>query len=240
MPCMKMCCFRFSTRLGSILIGILTIIQVLLSLTALFVAGGTDMLQNVASRIKSPDDETDKKDGLMWLMGWLKIRTNEIHLTLITFLGAHALCCVIMIVGAFVMYRYLLFPFMVLDFIKVCILTMIHVVAMMIIKEGVNLGDLIALTIAGGFALLLLFYLWACVVSLFQILGIVKTEKYRALFGDDPTAPVEVAVTRIPDSVHNFKVSLVHPVSSEAVNNITYNTSFGGGLNKDSHYNYIP
>ncbi|XP_058820298.1 uncharacterized protein LOC131682657 isoform X2 [Topomyia yanbarensis] len=232
MPCMKMCCFRLSTRLGSI--------QVLVPIIAICVVGGADSLRNVVSRMKGQDEETEQKDIFIWLMDMLKAGSDEIFLALTTFLGIHMLCCILMIIGALKMFRYLLIPFIIMDFIKLCMLTLIHIVTMMVVKQDVSLGDLIALTIIGGFILLLLFYLWACVVALFQIFGIVKTEKYRALFGDDPTASIENPISRVSDSINDFKVSIVHPVSKEVVKSLTYNTGFINDFNKDNRYGYIP
>lgn len=123
-------------------------------------------------------------------------------------------------------------PFILLDFVKLCILTTAHVIIMMAIKKHLNLGELITLTISGGFLLrmkqfiihwcsknffflisVLLFYLWACVVALYQIIVIVKTEKYQAVYGKDPTAPKEAySEGEKPHHDEKHNISIVEPI----------------------------
>lgn len=51
------------------------------------------------------------------------------------------------------MKRYLLVPFIVVELARLSCITLTHVIGMMVIKKSINVGYLIALTIAGGFAL---------------------------------------------------------------------------------------
>lgn len=69
----------------------------------------------------------------------------------------------------------------------------------------------------------LLFYLWACVVALFQIIGIIKTEKYQALFGKDLVAPVKKDVSSV---LEKGTVTRVQPSALTNKEYFTYNTNF--------------
>jgi hypothetical protein len=50
---------------------------------------------------------------------------------------------------------------------------------MMLMKKEWNLGILILACCIGGFASLLLFYLWAVTVAMFQMIGVVNSEEYQ-------------------------------------------------------------
>uniref|UniRef100_A0A1S4K369 Uncharacterized protein n=1 Tax=Culex quinquefasciatus TaxID=7176 RepID=A0A1S4K369_CULQU len=219
MPCMKTCCFYASTRLGSIVIGALTIVFA----EDLVVIGGSDGILQMAKRTHQNIDEFDQQEIFMWVLQQMESNSDQVFLYVMIFFAVHTLCCIVMIVGAFKLLRYLHVPFIILEFARLTLLTLAHVTTMMVVKKQLNLGDLIALTIAGGFGLLLLFYLWACVVSLFQIIGIIQTEKYQALFGKDPIAPVK---KDIPNTLEKEIVTRVQPSALKDKEYFTYNTNF--------------
>ncbi|XP_062551048.1 uncharacterized protein LOC134216031 [Armigeres subalbatus] len=227
MPCMKMCCFYLSTRLGSVIVGILSILQVLVPVLILIALGGADRLRNEAADINDHINNFGQEEIFMIVLRYTENNSEVVFLTAVSFCAGHSLCCIFMIVGALKVQKILLIPFIMLDFIRLCILTLMHCIGMMVIKQQLHLGDLIAITIAGGFVLLLLFYLWACVVALYQIIGIVKTEKYRSLFGNDPTAlarnPIDDMISKDAQSTNKFESTAY-----------TYNTNY---LNEYPTYN---
>nr|XP_019558975.2 uncharacterized protein LOC109427849 [Aedes albopictus] len=232
MPCMKMCCFYLSTRLGSIIVGILSILQVLIPALILVANGGEGYLKAGASDINSHINDFGQEELFISFLRFTEKDPEIVFLAAETFCGVHLLSCILMIVGALKVQRYLLLPFIVLDVIRLCVLSLIHVTGMMVIKKQLNLGDLIAITIAGGFGLLLLFYMWACVVALYQIFGIVTTEKYRSMFGNDPTTPA-----RIPTETVNSKD--LRPVKKAENSLYSYNSNYANEYptyNQNEHY----
>ncbi|XP_055644246.1 uncharacterized protein LOC129780233 [Toxorhynchites rutilus septentrionalis] len=225
MPCMAMCCFHLSTRLASIIVGIVTILQILIPLVLLASAGGTDYIKTMAAQIKDNIGDYDHQDIFVCLVDLLYLSPEESYLVFVVFLGVHILCCVLVIAGALKIQKYMLLPFILVDFIRLCILTLTHIIAMLVIKKMINLGDLIALTITGGFGLLLLFYSWACVVALFQIIGIVKSEKYRSLYGNGVSTDVQRAVDiRYPHK--EGKIAFVQSAIKDSEPFFGYNSKF--------------
>ncbi|XP_065078634.1 uncharacterized protein LOC135701706 [Ochlerotatus camptorhynchus] len=232
MPCMKMCCFQFSTRLGSIIVGISSMLQVLIPAIVLIGVGGADRLKIVASDMNDHINDFGQDAIFIWLLNFTYSDPKGIFLGTVLFCGIHALCCVLMIIGAIKFQKYLLTPFIFMDFLRLCILSLTHVIGMMVIKKQLNLGDLIAITIAGGFGLLLLFYLWACVVALYQILGIVKTEKYRKLFGNDPISRNNISTANDENTTN------LQPTVTTKDKYFTYNSNFSNEYSKDNVHEY--
>ncbi|XP_055541678.1 uncharacterized protein LOC129727662 [Wyeomyia smithii] len=215
MPCMSMFCSRLSTRLGSIIVGTFTIFQILSPLLVLLTTGGANKLRETALQIRKLTNGNDHQGLFLWLLDFTEHNSSEVFQVITIYLGLHIAGTLIMIMGALKLQRYLLMPFVLLDFVKLCILTTAHIVSMMVIKKHLNLGELITLTISGGFFLLLLFYLWACVVALYQIIVIVKTDKYQAIYGKDPTTSDTDTGGGINNSTYGNNISMVEPISKD-------------------------
>lgn len=49
--------------------------------------------------------------------------------------------------------KWLLIPYMTLEFFRLVILSVLHIVGMMVLKSSINLGTLIGVTVFGGFGL---------------------------------------------------------------------------------------
>lgn len=74
------------------------------------------------------------------------------------------------------------------------------------------------------FVLVFLGYMWACVLSLFQIIFVVNSPKYRSLYGDDPIhanrngIPIKNSIKKVkfypsPDFAHDAaqkQTNLIH------------------------------
>ncbi|XP_053691705.1 uncharacterized protein LOC128740201 [Sabethes cyaneus] len=207
MPCMNMFCSRLSTRLGSILVGTFTIFQILSPLLVLLSVGGAEKLRKTALQIKKLTNDNDQQKLFLWLLDIMEFNSSELFQVICTYLGLHIAGTILMIIGALKIQQYLLIPFILLDLVKLCILTAAHIITMMVIKKHLNLGELITLTISGGFLLLLLFYLWACVVALYQIFVAVKTGKCQAIYGKDSAALKEGSKEE-----NGYNVSTVEPI----------------------------
>ncbi|XP_053676700.1 uncharacterized protein LOC128726882 [Anopheles nili] len=191
MVLMRLFCFRLSVRLGSIIVGGCCILETLIAMIALPVLGGASFFEQEALYYEDNMHIYNPHDVFVWLIRICKTKPDMFYATTMLCMGLYIPCCGAMMAGAYYMKRYLLVPFILVELLRLTCITLTHVIGMIVIKKSINVGYLIALTIAGGFALLLLFYLWACVVALMQILKIVRSPKYIAVFGDNPLAPVE-------------------------------------------------
>ncbi|XP_058056467.1 uncharacterized protein LOC131207853 [Anopheles bellator] len=198
MPLMRLFCFRLTVRLGSIIVGGCCILETLVTMIVLAALGGAAFLKTEALYYEQNMQLFNPHFAFVWLIKMCKTSSESTYIVLMVCMTLYLPCCLAMMAGSYLMKRYLLVPFVVLELFRLLCLTLMHVVAMLVVKRSVNVGYLIALTILGTFILLLLFYLWACVVALLQILKIVRSPEYIAIFGDNPLAPVDppVAPTR--------------------------------------------
>ena len=110
--------------------------------------------------------------------------TSEFRFATIAFNGLFVISCLLAIVAALKIWKWLLIPYIILDLIRLCCLLSCHIVVMMIYKKQINLGVLIALSSAGGFFLLYLGYMWCCSISLFQMIGVINSKSYQKLLSN--------------------------------------------------------
>ncbi|XP_035914940.1 uncharacterized protein LOC118513383 [Anopheles stephensi] len=196
MVLMRLFCFRLSVRLGSIIVGGCCILETIITMITLAALGGAEFLLQEALYYEENMHLYNPHDVFVWLIVVCKTNAELFYTcTMVVCMGLYLPCCGAMMAGAYFMKQYLLAPFVVVELGRLSCITLTHVIGMMVIKKSINVGYLIALTIAGGFALLLLFYLWGCVVALMQILRIVRSPEYIAVFGDNPLAPVDPGET---------------------------------------------
>ncbi|XP_050085442.1 uncharacterized protein LOC126571171 isoform X1 [Anopheles aquasalis] len=190
MPLTTMFCFRLTVRLGAIIVGGCCILETLITMIMLTALGSGSFLRAEALHYEANMQLYNPHAIFIWFIRMFKTKPDLSFVIIMSTMGLYLPCCVAMMAGAFYMKRYLLVPFIVVELVRLVTLTLTHVIGMIVIKKSINVGYLIALTISGGFSLLLLFYLWACVVALFQVLKIVRSPEYIAVFGDNPLAPV--------------------------------------------------
>ncbi|XP_058124260.1 uncharacterized protein LOC131282119 [Anopheles ziemanni] len=195
MPLMRIFCFRLTVRLGSIIVGGCCMLETFITMIMLAACGGADFFKSEALYYEENLHIYNPHVVFVWLIGVCKTEPELFYAAIMSCMGLYLPCCGAMMAGAYFMKRYLLVPYILVELLRLVCITLTHVIGMIVIKKSINVGYLIAFTIAGGFALLLLFYLWACVVALMQILKIVRSPEYIAVFGDDPLAPVEPQAT---------------------------------------------
>lgn len=114
---------------------------------------------------------------------------SEFRLVVLGFNCAFMITCVTNVVAALKIWRLLTIPYILLDFIRLCIILACHIILMMIYKKQLNLGVLIAACSIGGFFILFLGYMWSCSVALFQIVGIVNSKEYQKIASLSSPAP---------------------------------------------------
>ncbi|KAL1140626.1 hypothetical protein AAG570_000556 [Ranatra chinensis] len=180
-------CFYFSVRLGSIIVGAVSMLQslavfiwivLLSSLTPkdissqinsfkqgsnfLFITRYLDAMSHFAQAedgVQALKHEAGDDDPKAFV--WLTIGLA----------GVHICSCCLLIIGAYKCIHRLLLPYLLVEMPRLFFLTFAHVTAMMIVKENVpDLGLLIGLTLFGSFFLIYMFYTWFCVLSLRGIL----------------------------------------------------------------------
>lgn len=132
-------------------------------------------------------------------------------------------------------WKWVLWPYILLELIRILIILVILIVGLVILKDKIDLGLVIAITIAYGFTLckktfcfchrhpvvhiiftVFLLYMWTCVISLYQIINIINTQNYKSLYGDDPLTDW---------SYNNDKASSLTDNKSLEVENVSFFSS---------------
>ncbi|TDG40382.1 hypothetical protein AWZ03_013196 [Drosophila navojoa] len=94
-----------------------------------------------------------------------------------------------------ILHKWLLLPLAFMELVYFLGITISHIVLMIVLKKQINLGLLIVLTLVGSFYCLFAGYNCVTCIALFQIINLVRSNKYRQLYGEDPFNPL---VTKRP------------------------------------------
>lgn len=108
-----------------------------------------------------------------------KTDPEEFFICLLSFMLSCIVSQMLNILSAMKMWRVLSIPYIILELIRLAILSFSLVLILLAIKKAMNLGYLIVASILGGFGLLLLFYFWYCTVAFFNVASVVKSDTYK-------------------------------------------------------------
>ncbi|GLV34481.1 hypothetical protein CBL_09729 [Carabus blaptoides fortunei] len=166
MSIVETCCFYFSTRLGSIVVGVFNLLQIIIwsVVVSIFWNNATILSDYIDELLLS--EEVYSEELLM------SIQKNQHYLlgSLIGFLVVFAFTCAAMIFGVYKFKTCMVYPFMVADFVYITSLLIVYVVILVMRKKECGLGFLILYSVLGEFIFLYLYYTWICVVGYCQIM----------------------------------------------------------------------
>lgn len=165
MVLMRTYCFYLSVRLGVILASVLVIVQLSANLT-LFHLFGRSWLERLREIIDT--DEGDYEvlvEFLTFLIEseyifcgstvnkyflYLYLSSGDFLTVLSIVVSLELLLSLMAIYGAYKLEKWMIIPFIILEFIRFVVVLISHVILMLILKEVINLGELIAATLAGS------------------------------------------------------------------------------------------
>ncbi|CAD6999230.1 unnamed protein product [Ceratitis capitata] len=151
---------------------------------------GMEFLEPILKLFKN-DEEYGKNIVVVKLLNSVENHSQGYIASFVTGTVFHMVFCVLAIVGALKLKKWLLLPFIIGEFFRVVISFAMHIILMIILKKKLSLGLLIAVTLVGGFVILYLAYNWTASVALFQIIELIHSERYRKLYGEDPFHPLQ-------------------------------------------------
>jgi len=198
MPCVKRCCCCVTLRLGGITMGIMTLALSAFSIIPMaisfcnrtFLAQVVTHLLNELKKDPENDGNSEQPDVAFW--GVVKLISTPdgvsqlppkedekvqdlvnvmyyFFIICIVLLGIYLICSILVILGAAKAKRWLMLPWIVGTFLF--LLAYLGGVIISIILIGTSRFEILLLL---GFAIVeaaIGFYLWVCIVSLFQVLG---------------------------------------------------------------------
>ncbi|XP_045445756.1 uncharacterized protein LOC123653819 [Melitaea cinxia] len=183
------CCFWFSLRLGGILIGLFSIIKTTIALVFLFI--GYTHPHNVKNQISMW-----KRDiNLIYMSGYIEhfeavcksnlknfIPEPEKYICYcITICCIYIFLCFLYIYGAYTCNNALMVAFIMVELIHLIILSIFVTTWLIILKKNtMDIGLVIGASVASGFILMGLFYLWVCAATLPTLINEIEREEQLA------------------------------------------------------------
>ncbi|XP_030556081.1 uncharacterized protein LOC115759311 [Drosophila novamexicana] len=177
-----------SVRLGVLIVAALAIMLSLTLSTLLFVRGVRlfdeliDLLEN--------DSQYKSSNIIRRLINWIEQSPDNVLIFLQIMCYAHIAAAILGMVGALRLHKWLLLPLALFELIYFLGITISHIVMMIMLKKQINLGLLIVLTLVGSFYCLFAGYNCVTCLAMYQIINLVRSSKYRQLYGEDPFQPI--------------------------------------------------
>ncbi|XP_065200793.1 uncharacterized protein LOC135831886 [Planococcus citri] len=175
MPILYTFCSWFSVRMGSVIVGSLSLIQgVVLLLLGIVGYQNHELISFIFETIVEENDMLFAESYFIYLHE----KTEQILLVFSISQAVYVVSCILLIIGSYKLNIQEIIPFTVLEFIRLILLTLLSVTVMLLIKKNVlDFNVLIACIVISGFILLFLYYLWLCPVSLIQCILRINTKK---------------------------------------------------------------
>ncbi|XP_016963085.1 uncharacterized protein LOC108033318 [Drosophila biarmipes] len=197
-----------SVRLGVIIVAVLAIIRAFAQSLTLFLMG-VKFFEPLIDLFEHDVEYRDKG----WVRKYISFSQNSpesfcavFHVIAFAHMGA----AVLSIYGALKLRKWFVIPLAVFEFFYVVSFTFLHIVLMIMLKKLINLGYLIILTILGCFYILFLGYNACTCVAMFQIITLVKSARYREIYGDDPFHPLAMRTSHQRESEKPLQVLRMH------------------------------
>ncbi|KAL4112494.1 hypothetical protein QTP88_016267 [Uroleucon formosanum] len=168
MPLMYTFCTWLPLRLGTIIVGLISIIQsIIIEIVCVLSLSITDAISLEINKMLHSNNMIYTTE---FLKAVEKDPRNYIINVMIYFL-LHIISCVALIYGAFKKSIIFILPYIILEFIRLFIIFYTVVTSMILIKMNVlDFLFLIFISVIGVFLLQILIYLWCCPLSLVQCL----------------------------------------------------------------------
>nr|XP_016934615.1 uncharacterized protein LOC108013325 [Drosophila suzukii] len=177
-----------SVRLGVIIVAILAIVRAFAQSITIFLIGVKFF--NPLIDLFEHDAEYRDKSWVRKAIGWSQNSPESLCAVFQVIAYAHIGAAILSIYGALRLRKWFVIPLAVFEFFYFINFTFLHIVLMIMLKKQINLGYLIILTLAGCFYILFVGYNSCTCVAMFQIISLVKSARYREIYGDDPFHPL--------------------------------------------------
>ncbi|XP_016978001.1 uncharacterized protein LOC108043704 [Drosophila rhopaloa] len=197
-----------SVRLGAIIVSVLTIIRSLAQSLVLFTMG-VKVFEPLNDLFEHDAEYKDRK----WVrkyISWSEDSPESFTAVFQILSFSHIAAAILCIWGAIKLQKWFVLPLAFFEFLYFINITGLHIVLMIMLKKQINLGFLIILTLMGCFYILFVGYNAFTCVAMFQIISLVKSARYRELYGEDPFHPLVMRTTQQKDSQKPLQVLRMH------------------------------
>ncbi|XP_017020820.1 uncharacterized protein [Drosophila kikkawai] len=197
-----------SVRLGVIIVAVLVIIRSMAQSIVLFTMG-VKFFDPLIDLFEHDAEYKDRK----WVrkyINWMENSPESFSALFQVLSCSHMAAAVMSIWGALKLQKWFLLPLAFFEFVYFINITILHIVLMIMLKKQINLGFLIILTLVGCFYIFFVGYNAFTCVAMFQIIRLVKSSRYRELYGDDPFHPLAMKPSLTNDSQKPLPVLHMH------------------------------
>ncbi|XP_045785220.1 uncharacterized protein LOC123880887 [Maniola jurtina] len=172
------CCFWFSLRLAGILIGFFSVIQAVLGIIAFAI------VYKHQQDVKEQLSLWMKNLNLIYVNGYLENfqADPEKYITYsIVILSIYIFFCILFIYGAYVCNNAAMIGFILIEMIRLITLSILVTTWLLVLKQNtMDIGLVIGASVASGFTLLGMFYLWVCAAALPMLINEMEREEQKA------------------------------------------------------------
>ncbi|XP_075992906.1 uncharacterized protein LOC142987852 [Anticarsia gemmatalis] len=173
------CCFWFSLRLGGILIGLFSLFQALVLLIMCCLGYGHIQL------VKDEISNWSNGLNLIYAKSYLESIQEDpqkYFSLIITFTCIYIIVCLLFIYGAYTCNNMLMVTYIILEFLRLILISTLVATCLLLIKQNtMDIGLLIGASVAGGFLLLGMFYLWICAANLPIVINEMERDEQAAV-----------------------------------------------------------
>ncbi|XP_030381236.1 uncharacterized protein LOC115629060 [Scaptodrosophila lebanonensis] len=192
-----------SVRLGVIIVGLLSIVRSLVLSIVLFVQG-VQIFEPIIDLLEHDGQYKNNK----WVrkgIGWVERTPENVLIFMQVICYVNIVAALLGILGAIKLQKWIILPLALYEFVFFLSMTSGHIVFMIMLKKVINLGLLIVLTLVGSFVLLFFGYNCITCLAMFQIITLVKSTRYRELYGNDPFHPLSLSTNSKASSVQQLQ-----------------------------------
>ncbi|EDW76381.2 uncharacterized protein Dwil_GK15425 [Drosophila willistoni] len=188
-----------SVRLGVLIVSLINIIKCLAFSIYLFVHG----IQSYHPLVELFEQDAQYAENrvVRRYIHWIENYPDKVLIYNQVLLYSNIAAALLASFGSFKLYKWLLLPLALFELLYLIQFTSFHIVLMIVLKKLINLGLLIVLTLVGSFYILFEGYNCVTCLAMFQIISLVKSQRYRELYGNDPFHPL--ALKRAPNNSYS-------------------------------------
>ncbi|KAH8403268.1 hypothetical protein KR222_009333 [Zaprionus bogoriensis] len=202
-----------SVRLGVIIVAAWSII-INITLSILFFVRGVHIFDGLIDLLEH-DSQYKSSNSVRRAIHWAHDEPDNLMTFLHIMCYAHVAAAILGVYGSIKLYKWLVIPLALFEFAYFLGITISHIVLMIMLKKQINLGLLIVLTLVGSFYCLFAGYNCVTCIAMFQIICLVRSSKYRQLYGEDPFHPILMKRAQgSPNSVQQLRM-LGHPEDTD-------------------------
>ncbi|XP_001968836.3 uncharacterized protein LOC6540749 [Drosophila erecta] len=143
-------------------------------------------------------------------VAWAENYSKELMMFIQLYSSCHIATCILAAYGAFKLKKYHAIPLAIFEFLYTVQVVVLVIISLRIARHIVPLATLILMTVGLTFYAMLVAYDTLALIAFVQIMFLVRSQRYRRLYGPDPLNPV-------PNGMQLHQVASSHSISQQPI-----------------------